>query len=587
VDTRAPAELARAISDVDPERPSIAVLRRKEKRDDGEIGALLPEAIGRTREGSAAKLRRRLAGDLDNIALKALRKQPQRRYGSVEQLAEDIRRHLEGLPVTARKDSWSYRAGKFIRRHKVGVAATALLALAVLGGLAAILHEARIAEANRRQAEKRFSDVRKLANSLMFEIHDSIRELPGSTPARKLLVSRALEYLDSLNQQAKGDASLQKELAAAYERMGDVLGYPYYANLGDTPGALQSFQKAAVIRESLVAARPDDAQLQMELAATYFRIANVLESTGDFGAALQMVHKALPITQRIASGSNDPALADQLAGGYYYTAGLLGQTGDPVGALENYRKAASVREAALQANHQSVPLRTHLAADYGGIALSMRDQGDLVQAIQMQAKAVGILEELARARPDNTTRREFWAEAVNRFATFRKDHGEAVAALQAFRQAHQIFGELLSADPKNSLARVNYGFSGNGIAESLIALGKPAAALRILREEVVTFEEMSPGAANNRYVRTGLAMSYSGLGRAHSALASEPHLSAGEMQKRWGEARSWYEKGLAVWIDKEKRGELESDERKEPQIVTQEIARCEMEIAKTESPGKR
>jgi hypothetical protein len=94
-------------------------------------------------EGSSAKLRRRLSGDLDTIVLQAMRKEPARRYGSVERFAEDIRRHLDGLPVTARRDSWSYRAGKFVTRHKLGVAATALLVTAILGGVAATVRDAR------------------------------------------------------------------------------------------------------------------------------------------------------------------------------------------------------------------------------------------------------------------------------------------------------------------------------------------------------------------------------------------------------------------------------------------------------------
>ena len=235
---------------------------------------LPPEQTSQKREG-AARSRRQLKGDLDNIVLKALRKEPERRYASVEQLSEDIRRHLEGLPVAATPDSLPYRARKFVLRHKVGMAAIVAVVLAVFAGVTATVREARIADANARRAQERFNDVRKLANSLMFEIHDSIRDLPGSTPARRLLVTRALEYLDGLSRQSQGDPSLQKELAAAYERVGDVEGYPYAANLGDGPGALQSYRKAAAIRKALAAAYPLDIQIQSDLAANYFRMRDV------------------------------------------------------------------------------------------------------------------------------------------------------------------------------------------------------------------------------------------------------------------------------------------------------------------------
>src|SRR6185503_19648048 len=81
--------------------------------------------------------RQRLKGDLDNIVLMAMRKEPQRRYATAEQFAEDIRRHLEGLPVRARPDTFGYRAGKFVRRHKLGVAAAALITLTLLIGIVA------------------------------------------------------------------------------------------------------------------------------------------------------------------------------------------------------------------------------------------------------------------------------------------------------------------------------------------------------------------------------------------------------------------------------------------------------------------
>jgi serine/threonine protein kinase len=228
--------LAKEICEIDPLRPSTAIQHPRAARPP-QLGELASEQVNVLREVSTAKLRRRLAGDLDNIVLKALRKEPQRRYVSVEQLDEDLRRHLEGLPVGARKDSWPYRASKFTQRHKVGLFATAMVTLALLTGMVLTVREARIAEANRKRAEQRFNDVRRLASSLMFEVHDAIKDLPGSTPARKLLVSRALEYLDSLSREAREDVSLQRELATAYERIGDVQGQPRQANLGDPSAA--------------------------------------------------------------------------------------------------------------------------------------------------------------------------------------------------------------------------------------------------------------------------------------------------------------------------------------------------------------
>src|SRR5262249_51358545 len=166
IESADPAELVRVVCERDPERPST-------------------RAAG-------------LSGDLDAIVLKAMRKEPERRYASAAALSEDIERYLTGRPVEARRGSASYRARKVVRRHRVGALATALVFVALVGGVWATLVEARRARAAEARAERRFQDVRRLANSFLFEFHDAIRDLPGATEARSLVVRRALEYLDSL-----------------------------------------------------------------------------------------------------------------------------------------------------------------------------------------------------------------------------------------------------------------------------------------------------------------------------------------------------------------------------------------------------
>jgi non-specific serine/threonine protein kinase/serine/threonine-protein kinase len=104
----------------------------------------------------------------------------------VAEFADDIRRQMAGRPVLARRGTLVYRAGKFARRHRIALAAAAVAAIALLGGVAATLREAARARAAEARAQRRFEDVRKLSSSFLFEIHDSIRELPGSTPARAL-----------------------------------------------------------------------------------------------------------------------------------------------------------------------------------------------------------------------------------------------------------------------------------------------------------------------------------------------------------------------------------------------------------------
>ena len=137
---RTPADIARVVCEATPVRPSTAVTTLAEQEptggSDSSEGTAAPPRGG-SRHASHhrhERLRRRLAGDLDNIVLKALSKEPTRRYASVEQFAEDVRRHLDGLPVIARKDTIGYRTAKFVRRNRALVAAGAVTLVALLAG---------------------------------------------------------------------------------------------------------------------------------------------------------------------------------------------------------------------------------------------------------------------------------------------------------------------------------------------------------------------------------------------------------------------------------------------------------------------
>src|SRR5262249_4508264 len=151
------------------------------------------------------QLRRQLSGDLDDIILTALRKEPQRRYSSAAEFSEDLRRHLEGLPVLAQGDRLTYRAGKFIGRHKVGVGAALLVAASLVGGIVATTIQAK-------RAERRFQIVRGLANTQLYELYPEMARLPGSTALRAATIRGVLKYLDDLAQDGARDPSLDLEI---------------------------------------------------------------------------------------------------------------------------------------------------------------------------------------------------------------------------------------------------------------------------------------------------------------------------------------------------------------------------------------
>jgi hypothetical protein len=199
---------------------------------------------------------KRLDLDLEAILLKALRKDPQERYLTAEQLTTDVRAWLNGQPVGARRGTVRYKAQKFINRHRLALAGVALLAATLLAGVVGVLWQARLANEQRRKAEARSADLRQLSNSLLSELDEAIKQLPGSTGVQKLLVTRVLEHLDRMAADARGDRQMQLDLIDAYTRLGNIQGNPYEQNLGDPAGAQASIAKAIAFRRCRHLSRP-------------------------------------------------------------------------------------------------------------------------------------------------------------------------------------------------------------------------------------------------------------------------------------------------------------------------------------------
>ena len=242
-------------------------------------------------------------------------------------------------------------------RHWVGLGATAAVVLALLAGGTATWWQAQ-------RAQRRFDDVRKLAHTFMFDVHDAIEKLPGSTAARKLLVTEALAYLDRLASEAGGDASLPRELATGYEKMADVLGRPNSANLGDLPGALAAYRKAQAARERLLAMDPENREIRRDLSTTSMKLANVLLYTGDPRGGMEEAAKSSAIEEALAAVDKAPDQSFRLATSYTTHGYLLGASGRVVDSLDRLRRAIALLEPLEAAGWQRDRVRLQLAQAY-------------------------------------------------------------------------------------------------------------------------------------------------------------------------------------------------------------------------------
>jgi eukaryotic-like serine/threonine-protein kinase len=516
--TRKPDEIARVVSESEPQKPSAAVVGVNESTDImGKSVPRTPEAGSGTREGSPEKLRRRLSGDLDNIVLMALRKEPQRRYASVEQLSEDLRRHLEGLPVIARTDTFGYRSGKFVRRHTAGVTTAALVVLSLTVGLAFALREAKIARQQRARAEQRFNDVRTLANSLIFDVHDSIADLSGSTAARKLIVDKALHYLDSLSRESQGDLSLQRELAAAYKRIGDVQGDVYSANLGDSAGSLASYQKALEIREVVFATNPANVTDSINLAQSLHCVADALLLKGETDQAWKDVQRSVETIEPLVNAHpNDLPLLQELAADYTSEASILGgnfnlsNLGDTANALVVRQKQVDVRERIFQSDPSN--------ANKGEFAIGLTMLGDQFlllgqrhTALDYYLRSQKMFEDLASGSTGRKAKNRLYS-IYNRINTVQQANGNLPESLVYARKALKIAQELSQADPNDVYSRVSLTLSHSNLADVLSSMHRFAPAVSSLNQAIAIIDPLVaknptngefPGVQATTYVTAG------------------------------------------------------------------------------------
>jgi serine/threonine protein kinase len=231
-----PAELVKAIVELEAPRAS------------GIVSSSAPEKRSTTGE----KLRRQLNGDLDTILGKALKKNPQERYASITAFANDLQRYLKHEAISVRPDTFPYRTAKFLRRNRTVVALTSVAIAFVIGSL---LTGLLIANRERKIAERRFAQVRQLANKFI-ELDNEIRGLPGSTKVRMQMVSDSLQYLTSLGSDVHDDKDLALEIAYAYVRVAHAQGDPTSPNLGQFTEAEESLNHASRFVDPVLAKDP-------------------------------------------------------------------------------------------------------------------------------------------------------------------------------------------------------------------------------------------------------------------------------------------------------------------------------------------
>ncbi|HEX9659901.1 MAG TPA: tetratricopeptide repeat protein, partial [Rhodothermales bacterium] len=511
VDSRTPVEIERSIADSRIPAPSTLFARTsRDGAAEHTNNQPTPSNVASARGITVPKLRRRLQGDLDTIVLKALRKDPARRYASVEALVEDLRRQRIGLPIEARPEGMLYRSGKFVERHRVGVFIAAVVTVLLIGAVAVSLNLARqkALESVKAQQVTEFM-------ATMFSSSDPDRAQGTQITVLELLEEGAGRIESELAGQPEVQAELMDVMGQVYMKLGlyeksETLHRAALANrrsvFGERhPLVARSMHRTAVTLRGQArwveaeALLDEAAQMQRDLlgpdsedlANTLYDIAWIESyNKGNYQGAEQLNRKAVAIFEKRVGRESE-----QVARGFYNIGWLLQRQGQYEEAANHYRQSLALWTRLAGEHHRSV------AKNMSGLANVMQDLGDLDEAEKLHRQALTIRQNvLAPDHPDVAT-------SLNNLAGTLRDKGHFTTAAQYFEQACDIYRSRLGLEhPYTTVCEQNLGaaLAGSGQVDEGVELLEG-----VLETRTQQFGSNHPEIALT-HVRLGEAFSYKG-----------------------------------------------------------------------------
>jgi eukaryotic-like serine/threonine-protein kinase len=451
-----------------------------------------------------------LRGDLDAIVLKALAKDPARRYASARELSDDLARHIARRPVAAREPGLGYIVSTLARRYRAAFMAVAVAVVALVAALAISLYETTMARAERNRATQRFDEVRQLAHALIFKIHDEVAPLPGSTPVRKTIVTEALTYLERLSREASGDATLRLELARAYHRIGDVQGKQSVANLGDRAGAHASYQKGIDLLRSS-SRDPINREATLELAYLEISLATVASIEGATDVARSAAAAAIAHAALLEKRNARDAEAKRLLGSAHFQLAILQPHPD---ALAEWNRTADIFKALLVENPSDNAARRNVALVEKYLGNYFEIESKYSEALRHFAAALDLDEQrLAADRTNRSTQSDVSVDLSS--VAFADEHlGKLGEALQIFQRCVAMREALAAADPKDVRVQFQLSLAYQRMASLQLQLGHAAEAAASARRAVAF---VRPQSSVDSESSRRLAMNLLVLGQAETA----------------------------------------------------------------------
>lgn len=504
--------LSRAICETEPPRPS---------------RTLPPEARG---------WRRRLQGDLDAVVLMALRKEPARRYGSAEALSDDVFRHLEGLPVQARRGAWSYRAGRFVLRHRAAFGAALVANLALVAGISLAAYEAYEANRQKERAERHFASVRKLANTFISDVHKALERVPGSLAARKMLVDTALAYLQPLAQEARGDAALQLELAAGFRNVADIQGAGTMASLGDTRGAMASYDQAMALVQPLLGPGPHQRAAQAEYVAITARRGALLMAQGLWKEAEAQGLAGLPTAQALAAA--EPSFANRrlLALQYRFLTSLYQRSSRKDAFEATFAQAKQAVDALVAMRPDDPDSVANLGALHGvravHLAQNIGTREARLEALEEYRRSIALMRPAYEKHPLHSVLASNYGKVHGYSGLLLSGLGRPQEALADLRKAIEVSEALGAKDPGDVRTKTEQAEAHGRLGVALLKTGDLGGAVQATERAIAIFDGLPETTRNEVVIQFNRAVAHSQLGQVLDKRAAAGDRAAACAQHR-------------------------------------------------------
>jgi serine/threonine-protein kinase len=506
----------------------------------------LIELIRETEAASPRSLDPRVPRDLETIVMKAIDKDPRRRYQSADEMAEDLQRFVNDEPIEARRLGTVERFTRWCRHHPAvaGLIAAVLLLMAagtaVSSWQAVVATRARadLAAKNAALAEEQAKvEARfELAQRAIALFHTGVSEdmLLKNAEFKELrtkLLKEAAGFYADLEKLLAGqtDPRSRKALAAGYFQLGELTD-----RIGSKPEALAVHRKALAVRRELAAAEGADVETRLDVARSLEQVAQLLRATGDNAGALAAFQEQRDLAERLEAEDPTDAARSSLALGHLGTGLVYSETGKPEEAMASYRKALAIRQKLADVNPAVTQFQTDLANNHRFIGLLLWNTGKPEEAMLAFRQGLAIFQKLADANPAVTEFQVGLAKSHNNIGVLLKAGGKLEEAMVAYGKTLAIYQKLADANPAVTEFQVGLAKSHNNIGLLLSKMGKPEEAIMACGKTLAIYQKLADANPAVTEFQVGLAKAHNNLGLV---LARE---------KRFAEAFTAIDAGLAI-----------------------------------------